>query len=339
MGRNTIRMAVGFGLVAGAAFAVGCSSDSEDTPSPTSMGNAGSGMGMETNQQDNMVAGEAEVDASDRTVRPSAACAGGGSTSQGPKTLALSSGATGEYIVTRPSDYDGTQPIPLMFAFHGANLSPTDCLSGGNCGGVRTAVEPEALTIYMGSLSGSWTDASFVDSNVAYFDELLQFAKDNYCFDERRVVALGTSSGAHFSNTLACRRGNDLMAIVPGAGEAFETDDNSQCEGRVAALVIHGVVDPYVAFDRGEAARDYYAERNGCTLPPPNLETVHSDVTGAYAAEEDLTSCVTFEGCDDGLPVRWCEHSEPGYDPINAATHGWPSTGGNLAVEFMKELY
>lgn len=344
MGSTHVGINWALGIVTGALALNGCLSKSEpealveqnqqqapvEQNQQQAQGEAGSGMGQEQS-----TASVQEVDASDRTIIPSAACGNNAISEQGVKTLTLSDGKTGEYIVTVPNSNDGTTPLPLMFAFHGARLRPSDCIAS-NCGGLRRAVEQDAITIYMGSIGETWTDTS-LDSNVMFFDELLQFAKDNYCIDERRVVALGTSSGAHFSNILGCRRGNDLMAIVPGAGEAFERDDNATCEGRVAALVIHGVADSSVPFSGGEAARDYYAARNGCsTTTTPELAPLHTQVSNAFDAEESQTQCADFDGCDDGLSVRWCEHSEPGYD---GSTHGWPSTGGPEAVEFMKTLY
>lgn len=138
MGSKSITRNWVLGLAAGVALLVGCSSDSEEDNNPnaeSTAGSAGSAMG-----DDQTASGEDEVDASDRTIRPSAACAGGAISDQGPKDFMLSDGQMGEYIVTVPRDYDGTTPMPLMFAFHGANNRPSDCIAA-NCGGVRMAVE------------------------------------------------------------------------------------------------------------------------------------------------------------------------------------------------------
>ncbi len=270
-----------------------------------------------------------DVDPADRTVRPSPGCDSGAAGATGEGTLTLTSGAVAEYFIGGPAS-DATDPRPLAFVFHGANNTHIDCRDGGNCGGVRRAVEAEAITVYMRSLAPSWTEP-MLEENIQWFDEMLDHVKNNYCVDERRVVSIGTSSGAHFSNILACRRGNDLMAVVPGAGEAWVRDD---CEGHVAALVIHGIDDTSVTLDKGESARDWYAERNGCEQA--DATAMHQVVRDARDAGENATECIDFQGCDEGLPVRWCEHSEGGYD---GSTHGWPSQGGPLAVEFMQSLY
>jgi poly(3-hydroxybutyrate) depolymerase len=198
---------------------------------------------------------------------------------------------------------------------------------------VQTALEAESIVIYPRSFGTQWTQAER-DQNVAYFDDLLAHVKANYCIDERRVYAVGTSSGAHFANVLACRRGDDLLAVVPGAGERLEKEN---CVGRVAALVLHGVADMVsVPFSKGEEARDEYAAQNECsgeTVPP--LATMHETVSAARAANMPTSGCVDYQGCREGLPVRWCEHSEPGYD---GTTHGFPTVGGPLAWEFIRDL-
>jgi hypothetical protein len=122
---------------------------------------------------------------------------------------------------------------------------------------------------------------------------------------------------------------------VPGAGERLE---KTGCQpGRVAALVIHGVDDPHVPFGLGEEARDYYAAQNGCSSETlPSMSSMHDMVRTARDGGSETFGCVDYQGCDEGLPVRWCEHSEGGYD---GSTHGWPAVGGTLTWEFVNTLF
>jgi hypothetical protein len=99
----------------------------------------------------------------------------------------------------------------------------------------------------------------------------------------------------------------------------------------VAALVIHGVDDG--SFDGGVMARDFWAEHNGCnagdTVPP--IADIHEAVVG----KPESHGCAEYQGCDPGVPVVWCEHSEGGYD---GSTHGWPLFGGDRIWEFVSAL-
>jgi poly(3-hydroxybutyrate) depolymerase len=268
----------------------------------------------------------------DRSPHPSAGCtSGNASPAVGEQTLS-SGGAAGKYLITVPQPYDPTSPYSLAFVFHGAMNSEITCRGGGNCPGVAMALEGNSIVIYPKSFGDDWTGDTR-EQNVTYFDDLLSFVKQNYCVDERRVYVVGTSSGAHFSNILGCRRGDELLAIAPAAGERLE---KTGCKGRVAALVMHGVDDSHVPFSVGEEARDYYASANGCSTDTvPTLADMHAEVRAARDAGMGIFRCVDYQGCDDNLPVRWCEHSEGGYD---GTTHGFPVEGGPTAWDFVSPL-
>lgn len=321
-----------------ALFASSCSSDSDAEATepnggasiPTKPSRSG-GATIETTETTAADLGEPWAP-EDRSARPSPGCSGGSASPPVGVLKLPTGGAMGDYILTVPAMYDPTVPQSLAFVFHGADNTPATCRGGGNCSGVQGALEGHSIVIYMKSFGSSWTDAGR-EQNVTFFDDMLAYAEQTYCVDERRVYALGTSSGAHFTNILACRRGDKLLAAIPGAGERLE---KTGCVGRVAALVIHGVDDSHVPFTAGEEARDYYAQQNGCTTETvPALSTVHTDVRAARDAAMSTHGCVDYQGCRDGLPVRWCEHSEPGYDNT---THGWPGFGGQETWDFVNAL-
>src|SRR5690606_14454258 len=143
-----------------------------------------------------------------------------------------------------------------------------------------------------------------------------------------RVFVAGTSSGATFSNILACRVGNRLLATAPVAGGLPERDN---CVGTPAALVVHGVDDYHVPFTSGEEARDFYLSRNGCSMTAtPVVSELHERVV----ANRESYECADYAGCASGQLVRWCEHSEGGYD---GSTHGWPTFGGDEIWRFVQE--
>ncbi|MDC0670142.1 alpha/beta hydrolase family esterase [Nannocystis radixulma] len=236
---------------------------------------------------------------------------------------------SGQYIVSLPANYDPDTPYPLGFAFHGRNRTGPNC-QDGDCAGFQAAMEDEAILVYMTSLGGTgWEGDGEREINAEFFEKVLDRLVENYCVDEGRVFAAGTSSGAHFVNILGCRFGDRLLAVAPVAGYLPEKDD---CVDRAAALVIHGIADIHVPFDNGEEARDFWRVRNACGEETvPTIAEVHAAVEG----EPESHACAAYQGCDDGLPVVWCEHSEGGYD---GTTHGWPLFGGQQIWEFVQGL-
>ena len=245
-----------------------------------------------------------------------------------PATGALTidvGGETGDYVISIPASYDPAHPYPLGFAFHGAGRTGPQC-QAGDCAGFQSVMEDDAVLVYMTSIAGpSWGDD--FDQNSAFFEAVLDHVLASYCIDVDRVFAAGTSSGAHFSNLVGCRFGDRLLAISPVAGYLPQDDG---CVGDVAALVIHGYADP--SFPSGEVARDFWREKNGCSADTiPTIAEVHASVV----ATDESNACAVYQGCNPGLPVTWCEHSEGGYD---GSTHGWPLVGGQLIWDFVSAL-
>lgn len=257
----------------------------------------------------------------------SAGC-GLGSPPTGQLTLALGAD-TLEYLVSIPATYDPGRPYPLGFGLHGANRTHTNC-HDGDCAGFQSEMQDEAILVYPRSVAPGWQDDAGVrDRNLALFTALLDRTLAGYCVDTDRVFVAGTSSGATFTNHIACRLGDRVRAVIPVAGGL---PTRTACVGRPAALVIHGVDDPHVLFSYGEDARDAYLAANGCSSESvPAVPELHARVVATRESHE----CADYLGCDAGLPVRWCEHSEGGYD---GSTHGWPLFGGAAIWAFVSAL-
>lgn len=257
-------------------------------------------------------------------VAPSAGC-GRADPPAGARTITVSAG-DGDYLVSLPAGYDPDTAYPLGFGFHGHGRTHVNC-HDGDCRGFQSAMEDVAILVYPKSFTDGWPYPVDVrDDNVELFEAVLDTMLSEYCVDANRVFVAGTSSGATFANVLACRFGDRLLATIPVAGGLPERDG---CVGRVAALVIHGVDDYHVEFRLGEEARDFYVARNGCgDAPEPPLAGLHDRVVATRESYE----CADYPSCDDGLPVRWCEHSEGGYD---GSTHGWPAFGGDAIWAFV----
>jgi poly(3-hydroxybutyrate) depolymerase len=269
---------------------------------------------------------------------PSAGC-GKANPVTGARQISIA-GFDGLFIVSVPSSYDAEHPYPLGFAFHGRNRNHANCQSG-DCAGFQTVIGEEAVLVYMQSLrtpststEGGWEGPEERDDNADFFDVVLGIVENEYCVDERRVFVAGTSSGASFSNLLACRFGDRLLAAGPVSGSLPE-DEN--CLGTPAAVVIHGIDDPHVPFASGEVARNFFVDRNGCsTATEPPLATMHADIRAKRDAQPSIEdeACVDYQACGTA-PVRWCEHSYGGYD---GSTHGWPPSGGQLIWDFVRAL-
>jgi polyhydroxybutyrate depolymerase len=228
-------------------------------------------------------------------------------------------GVERRFVVVLPDDHDASEPLALVFGFHGRGSSAEQFrLYAGleqAAAGRAVFVYPQGLPIAsMGGQSG-WDLATRGD-DVTFVERLLDDLEANLCIDPDRVYAAGHSFGGYFSNTLGCALPGRLRAIGPVAGGG----PLGSCSEGIAAIVIHGVDDEVVPTSVGESTRDHWLSANGC-----------DDETDP--AEPD--ACVAYRGCDPGLDVVWCLHDE---SPGGLGTHMWPGFAGAAIWAFFDAL-
>ncbi|HEY7375427.1 MAG TPA: Ricin and poly(3-hydroxybutyrate) depolymerase fusion, partial [Polyangia bacterium] len=222
---------------------------------------------------------------------PSAGCtAAGGAPASGHYTIDAS-GTMREYIIKMPASYDPHHPYRLILAFHGRMYDAASVDSGGapSKEGAYYGIEPMsgggAIFVAPQALSTSWTNPN----DIPYVDAMLARFKSQLCIDQNRIFATGFSMGAIQTIALGCAEGNVFRAIAPMSGEVSGT-----CAGanRIAYWGSHGKMDPTIDISNGRAARDTFRMIDHCTT-----QTVATTPSG----------CVSYQGCDAGYPITWCE--------------------------------
>ena len=195
-------------------------------------------------------------------------------------------GVTRTYHLRLPSAYDPARPYPVIFRFHGFG---GDGLSGGL--DIEYASGEDAIIVAGDGIERSWNDP---DSDVPFFDRMLDEVSAAYCVDADRVFAYGFSAGGRLTNRLGCVRGDVLRATASVASAEAE----GSCVGQAAAWFLHDADDDAMLLAWGEAARDRVLAANGCG-------TATADVGDG---------CVRYEGCAEGMPVIWCQTRGYGHD-------------------------
>jgi poly(3-hydroxybutyrate) depolymerase len=253
---------------------------------------------------------------------PTSAGCGKANPPQGAGALTIR-GAQAQYVVTLPPNYDPNTPVPLIFGFHGRGRTHVQ-FQTIDASNIQTELGSRAVMVYPKSQGGDgWNFAAEVPPSVEFFEALYPQTLNNYCIDTSRIFLVGHSSGAYFTEILACRFGERFRGIGAVAGNLQEMNCSN---ARFAALLVHGTMDSVVSFAGGMQARDYYESRNGCD---------NSTVPGA------VSPCVAYQNCDAGLPVQWCQHTEPTYTDANTGrptNHGWPSFASRAISQFLFSL-
>ena len=220
------------------------------------------------------------------------------------------------YVLSIPSGYDPSKPLPLAFGFHGRT---GDGASARSFTGVETAaggkaifVYPDGLTVTPSNPKDTGWDLSAGGRDVALFDALVTELSRTLCVDSKKIYAFGFSFGGYMSNALGCARGKVLRAIAPVAGGP----STSGCTGAVAAWIEHADDDPTVNISEGTKSRDFWVKQSGC------------DATKSTKVPPD--PCIAYAGCSVGAPVVWCERTTGG--------HSWPIFAGAGIWNFYTSL-
>jgi polyhydroxybutyrate depolymerase len=199
-----------------------------------------------------------------------------------------------QYFIRLPNGYDPSRPYPTIFEHHGCSSSAN---RETNVVPLAAQVGDDAIIVRGRAEENCW-DTNVSSDDFAYADAVREDVSARYCVDEAHRYLAGYSSGAFMANALACARGEHFrgVAVIAGGGAG-----GASCTPNVAALVIHDQNDGTVNISNGRAARDAYADRNGC-----------SDQTSSV----DPSPCVAYAGCE--APVLYCETTGRDHDRQDA---------------------
>lgn len=236
---------------------------------------------------------------------PSAGC-GQDPPSSGRQSIDVD-GLMREYILALPEGYDPDEAYRLIFTWHPWGGSAQQVAGNGPGGyygllgaseGQAILVSPEGLDF--GGNGLGWGNEGGQD--IAFLRAMIERFDGELCFDHSRMFSTGFSFGGMMSNAVACS--GLARAIAPMAGNSMV----SGCENGsqpVAYMGFHGDADSVVSISGGEAARDVFIERNGCGAATPSDSNWCDLAGGNY----EPCTCTSYEGCQEGYPVTWCEFS------------------------------
>ena len=204
---------------------------------------------------------------------------------------------------------DEVSRVALVYAPPSAKTTPTPLVFGfsGHGGTAAQAARqfamnrewPEAISVAMQALPtpGRFIDfegkesgwqlrqGHMGDRDLKFFDELLARLKKDYQVDDKRVYAMGLSSGGYFTFLLWAARGDGLAAVAPVASEAA---DMLPALKPKPVLFVAGEKDQRVKYEWMRTTMDAVRKLNGCaTEGSPWAEhcTLFSSASGTPAVE------------------------------------------------------
>ncbi|MBI5952958.1 MAG: polyhydroxybutyrate depolymerase [Chloroflexi bacterium] len=165
------------------------------------------------------------------------------------------------YILYVPASIDWSQPVPLVFVFHGGmgNAASAIHMSGFNQvadqngflvaypNGTSRLSDDKLLTWNSGNCCGyaqqkNMDDIGFVRAIVTDLQSLVDI-------DVKRIYASGMSNGGMLSHRLACEAADVFAAVAPVAGTLnFSPCNPSQ---PISVIEFHGTGDQHLPYDGG----------------------------------------------------------------------------------------
>jgi polyhydroxybutyrate depolymerase len=235
------------------------------------------------------------------------------------------------YYLYAPPTYETSQPLPVVFSFHGFLSNPESqaLISGWH----KLAAQEGFLVVYPQGRkfpqrwdSGLTWGNSDVD-DVQFFRDMLDDLSSMAAVDHSRVYVNGFSNGGGMTVRLGCEAA-DLLAAMGTVAAAVVSDGECSPSRPVPVMAFHGTADPIVPYAGGEmrgwllrwgagvtnaptyfvGAEDWvatWAEGNGCD-PIPETVPAQGDAIG-----------VRYTGCDAEAEVILYT--------IDGGGHQWPA--------------
>lgn len=223
------------------------------------------------------------------------------------------------YVVHLPKGHDGTTPLPVVLAYHGATMNGammawfTGLCDKADAAGF-IAVFPDGT----GAKSSFWWNAgncggpamrNNVD-DVGFTRALLDDLRQSHPVDSEKVYATGISNGALMAYRLAAELSERIAAIAPVAGSVGT--DSVRPSRPVPVLHLHGTADEFTPFGGGRGAKSISR-------------------TDFRSVEESIETWVKINGCDEH-PARDVL-SQPGDElRVTRTTYGSGTNGSEVVL-------
>lgn len=229
-----------------------------------------------------------------------------------------SGGVERTYELRVPAAYDGSEPTPLLLAFHG---NPDNGAAFEDRVGLTgPATDAGFIVVYPDGLDGTWGPW-----DIPFAETLIEHLSDGLSIDANRIYITGYSAGGLATQDIICAR-SQFFAAAAVVAATMDTHIRSTCQLPlpIPLLFVHGTEDQAFPWDglAGENVRrlsveetfDSWSQLNGC-IDEPTVDTL-PDIA------DDRTRAFTWRRTDCAGGVEVMLYG------IEGGGHTWPSAPG-----------
>ena len=270
-------------------------------------------------------AGRDAAPAAPTTTTAAAACTGRPAATVGGSEGSIRVGDIDRtYLLHVPASYDATEPMPVVFNFHGHGSSAAVQMAYAD---FRPLAEREGFLVVAPDGQGTPRHFTLLGATATEADDvtvavtLLDHLAEQLCIDRDRVYSTGMSNGGALSSVLACRAADRFAAVGAVAAMVFIPP----CDDPAPIVGMMGDADPVVPYAGG---------RVSC-CGNPNIPSVADTfasfgrTAGCDPAPEERRPSPSiahrvWTGCDAATDVELY--------PIEGGGHTWPGSAFDTAT-------
>lgn len=227
----------------------------------------------------------------------------------GNQTLS-SGGQNRQWHVKTPKGYDQSHPYRVVFMYHwnygsiNAIVNPPDADKNTDRPfyGLEDLSGDTTIFVVPQGLENGWANTNGRDST--FTDAMLSAVTDGLCVDTSRIFTTGFSYGGAMSLKLACTKPDKFRAaVVYDTGTFLSGFNQSECKSPIAFFESHGLDDHTFDYNEGLKVLGIFTKLNTCMAQTPQM------------AADDAHTCMSFDGCSTGHPVRFCNFGKGENNP------------------------
>ena len=225
------------------------------------------------------------------------------------------------FVTYIPAIYSESQPVPLIFNFHGRSSNSFQQMVYGDFRQIADTanfiiVHPQAKPGI--TSSNSWGLGLMSNDDIDFINELYSYLLSLHNIDTNKIYSTGMSNGGYMSYQLACHLSDKIAAVASVSG-AMGTQTQLNCNPTrpIPILEIHGTADSILNYDQILNDIEYWRFFNNCNITPEISVIPDIDLSDLSSVEHFV-----YDNCDNGVTTELYK--------INNGGHTWP--GSNLSI-------
>lgn len=236
--------------------------------------------------------------------------------------MITSGGTMRSYDLHVPAKYDATKAAPLVFAFHGYTMNPSQMASATHLS--KVSDDRGFVLVYPAGTNGGFNAGECcgqaVTDNVddiGFTRDMIAALEEDYCIDTKRIYETGFSNGGFMAYRFACEMSDVFAAVASVSGTLGITPASCNPKRAIPMMHVHGTGDVVVPYDGGGLGNNRSVALSVQTLRDRDMCPSSGDAGGGsvFYTKGDV-SCTEWGPCSGATNVRLCTVTNGG--------HQWP---------------